>query len=93
MRCLTCWKEITEENRQSYKGGMKLPYCSSCVQAFLAKIKLMKMSADQRVEFLHQTRAQLQGKKYTENELLDARVKLGDMGLKEKEIDYILQGL
>lgn len=34
MICLQCKQKITDDNRQTYKYNLKLPYCKNCTEAY-----------------------------------------------------------
>ena len=95
MRCLKCWKQITMDNRQKFKAGLRLPYCRDCVQTYIAVEKLSKLHSAQRKEYVKETKDNLKAMKkdYTEEDVEDAERKLKVIGFTDEEIDYILEAL
>lgn len=91
MICLTCKQKITKENRQTYRLGLRLPYCANCVQAYIAYTKIKQMTPEMKKKFLIETKKKLKETVYTEEEKADAIKKMQEMGLSEKEIKEIVQ--
>lgn len=83
MKCMNCKKEITEENKQHYKFGLKLPYCKPCTDGYneerqarldakdVAKARTVwsTMSAAKRRQALQRIRKQLRAKGLRDEEI------------------------
>jgi hypothetical protein len=93
MICLKCFKTITETTRQKYKGGIKLPYCAPCVQDYLISKQIKQLNKKQRAELINKTKQELKDVKPTEEELIDAKMRLRATGFTEAEIEEITKGL
>lgn len=93
MICAACWKKITAETKQTYKWGMHLPYCKNCIESYIMKQKLNAMNPEQRVDFIRQTKKELLTKIYTPEDIEDSKKKMKAIGLKEKEIQLLFQGI
>jgi len=95
MRCLKCWKQITMDNRQTYKAGLRLPYCRDCVQRYVAGEKLRTLHSAQRAAYVQETIARLKANKakYSEEDIEDAEIQLQGIGFTVEEIDAIIGGI
>lgn len=80
------------DNRQTYKAGLRLPYCRDCVQRYIAAEKLSKLHSAQRTEYVQETIKRLKDNKatYTEEDIEDAEIQLKGIGFTAQEIDTIL---
>lgn len=90
MICLTCHQKITQNNRQTYRLGLRLPYCKNCVEAYIAYTKIKEMNPEQKKRFIIDTKKKLKETVYTAEEKEQAIKKMKEIGLSEKEIQEIL---
>ena len=89
MICIKCFTTITKENRQTYKMNLRLPYCAPCIQKHIAAQSIKKMSPAQRQTFINESKRKLEDTHSSKEDKIEARMQLRDLGLTEKEIEYI----
>lgn len=90
MKCLTCFQTITADNRQTYKAGLPLPYCRTCVQKYLLSKKIKGMNPDEKKKFFEETIKELKNKNYSEEDEKEATQILLESGMTITEINKIL---
>lgn len=87
MKCLTCHQPITEKNRATYRFGLNLPYCQTCVVAFKEQLEASKPSkhSDQITEINKRLSAMDPARRKLVEKV--SRRKLKQMGMSDQDIE------
>lgn len=93
MICLACLKPITAKNRQTFKAGLRLPYCSNCIGQYLASKNIASLNQAQRTLYVDQCKKKLHGKKVTREQVIEAKAEMQRIGLTSVEVEKILEGI
>lgn len=93
--CRSCGNKMTEEDRAQYRTYIRwvTQYCRTCINTYKTKQVLAAMNPEQRVEFIRETRQELQKKTYSRDDIDEASKQLRKSGFTEDEVKVLLKGL